>query len=110
MKVWTSVAVPALVSFAVVSPVAFGQTDAQRARLQELDRRCEAAREARRAPMRQELIERCVRQDKRPRADCVAEFAQWGNTRRTATGAVAGILYDRPECVAAAQARARSRQ
>lgn len=96
---------------AATGSVAFGQSEAERARLQELDRQCEAARQAKLAPMRRDLIERCVREDKRPRADCEAEFGPWGETRgRAGGGAVGGLFYDLPECVAATQARARYRQ
>jgi len=75
-------------------------------RLDELDRACEAAREQRLAPLRAERIERCVTVEKRTREQCEADYANWGNTQRTAGGrARSGLFYDLPECVAAFEAR-----
>ncbi len=92
-------------------PVAFAQSDAELKRLDDLDRTCEAARAAKLAPIRAELIDTCVKVDKRPREACEAEFANYGDTRRTARGkAVAGLFYDLPECVAAFEARSKYRR
>jgi hypothetical protein len=85
---------------------ALAQTDAEMKRMDELDRVCEAAREKKLAPLRAERIERCVRDERRPRADCETEYAHWGDTRTTAGGrARAGLYYDLPECVEAFKAR-----
>jgi len=95
----------------IAAPAAFAQSDAELKRLDELDRRCEAARAARLAPIRAELIDKCVKVDKRPREVCEAEFANYGDTKRTAQGkAVAGLFYDLPECVAALEERSKYRR
>lgn len=87
------------------------QSDEEQKRFAELDRRCEAAREKKLAPLRAEKIEACVKNDKRARAECEDEFAEFGNTRgKAGGGAIAGMFYDLPECVAAAAARSQYRQ
>ncbi|MFN3564565.1 MAG: hypothetical protein ACK4V1_01075 [Burkholderiaceae bacterium] len=90
---------------------ALAQSEAEFKRLDELDRRCEAARLAKLAPIRAELIDRCVRIDKRPRETCASEFAHYGDTKAAAHGkAIAGLFYDLPECVAAFEARQKYRR
>jgi hypothetical protein len=92
-------------------PAALAQSEAELKRLDELDRKCEAARLAKLAPIRAELIDRCVRIDKRPREVCESEFAHYGDTKATAHGkAIAGLFYDLPECVAAFEARQKYRR
>jgi hypothetical protein len=100
------------VAAALSSPgLAYAQTEAEMKRMDELDRVCEAAREKKLAPLRAERIERCVRDERRPRADCEAEYALWGDTRTTAGGrARTGLYYDLPECVEAFKARERYRR
>jgi len=94
---------------ALVAP-AGAQSDAALKRLDELDRQCEQAREAKLAPMRAERIERCVRDEKRPRDECTAELSTWGNTQTVRGGSRTGMFYDLPECVAAFEARQRYRR
>lgn len=95
----------------VGASAALAQSEAGLKRLDELDRRCEAARLAKLAPLRAELIDTCVRIDKRPREVCESEFAHYGDTKATAHGrAIAGLFYDLPECVAAFDARQRYRR
>jgi len=90
---------------------AAAQTEAELKHYADLDRQCEAAREKKLAPLRAKKIEACVYQDKRPRAECEDEFANYGNTHaRTSGGATRGLFYDLPECVAAAAARNEYRQ
>jgi hypothetical protein len=60
--------------------------------------------------MRAERIERCVKDEKRSRADCTEEFANWGNTQKVSTGTRPGMFYDLPECVAAEEARQKYRR
>jgi hypothetical protein len=98
-----------LIAAAFLPALAAAQSDSEMNRLRELDRKCEEARAARLAPKRQELIERCVKEQKRSREDCIGEFGDWGNTRGTATGARGGEFYDLPECKAADEARRRYR-
>ena len=90
---------------------AFAQDDSELQRYAELDRQCEAAREKKLAPLRTQKIDACVRDQKRTRADCESEFGTYGNTRgKAAGGAIGGMFYDLPECVAAASARNQYRQ
>ncbi len=94
-----------LIAVAFLPALAVAQSDAELKRLRELDRKCEEARAAKLAPKRQELIERCVKEQKRSREECIGEFGDWGNTHGTATGARGGEFYDLPECKAADEAR-----
>jgi hypothetical protein len=103
--------ITSLVILALLAGPALAQTEAEMKRLDELDRVCEAAREQRLAPLRAERIERCVTLEKRSREQCAAEYARWGDTQPLAGGrARAGLFYDLPECVAAAEARQRYRR
>jgi hypothetical protein len=100
-----------LIAVMLLAGPAFGQTEPEMKRLDELDRVCEAAREQRLAPLRAERIERCVTAEKRSREQCAAEYTNWGNTQPTAGGrARTGLFYDLPECVAAFEARQRYRR
>ncbi|HUL63139.1 MAG TPA: hypothetical protein VLW55_00865 [Burkholderiaceae bacterium] len=87
------------------------QSDSDLKRFAEMDRQCEAARAKKLEPLRAEKIEACVKDDKRPRADCEEEFADYGNTKgKAGGGAIGGLFYDLPECVAATAARNNYRQ
>jgi hypothetical protein len=87
------------------------QSDSDLKRFAEMDRQCEAARQKKLEPLRAEKIEACVKNDKRPRADCEDEFAEYGNTKgKAGGGAIGGLFYDLPECVAADAARNNYRQ
>lgn len=95
----------ALALLALAAPVR-AQSDAELKRLDDLDRRCEQARESKLAPMRAERIERCVREEKRPRDICTVEYSTWGGSSTTQRGGTRpGLFYDLPECVAAFEAR-----
>jgi hypothetical protein len=113
------IAVALLVSIvAAAAPPAQAQTEAEMKRLDELDRVCEQARSKKLAPLRAERIERCVAETRgkgeadarRVREQCEREFANFGDTQQTRTGANAGMFYDLPECVAAFEARQRYRR
>ena len=72
--------------------------DDRAARQAELDAACEAAREAKLAPLRAQYIEECVAKEQRPdRAACERYYADFGNR----SGDRAPLFYDLPECVAA---------
>ncbi len=77
--------------------------------LDELDRRCESAREERIAPLREAEIARC--QDERPRSEaawCVRYYADFGEGSRTVSGGYRPRMFaDLPECEEAAQERRR---
>jgi hypothetical protein len=103
-------ALVALGAFAVSAGSAHAQDAAELRRLEDLDKRCETERARALAPLRARLVAQCVNDNKRPRAECEAEFADYGNTRGTARGAVGGRFYDLPECKAAADAREKYRQ
>jgi len=61
----------------------------------ELDAACEAAREAKLAPMRAEFVEECVEKKQRSdRAACERFYADFG----AQTGNRAPLFYDLPEC------------
>ncbi|MFN7778578.1 MAG: hypothetical protein ACK5RK_06850 [Betaproteobacteria bacterium] len=78
-------------------------------RFAELDRACEDARLVKLTPLRQQKTDECVKTTRKTRAQCEADFADWGNTRGLAGGgARAGLFYDLPECKAAAEARRRA--
>ena len=98
--------------FVLALPLAaVAQTEAELKHYAELDRQCEAARQQKLTPLRARKIDACVNRDKRPRAECEDEFANYGNTHaRTSGGAVGGLFYDLPECVAAQAARNEYRQ
>ena len=90
---------------------ALAQSEAELKHYAELDRQCEAAREKKLAPLRAKKIDACVNEQKRPRDDCEDEFSNFGNTKAKAGGgAIGGMFYDLPECLAAAAARSTYRQ
>lgn len=100
-----------VVALVAVAAAAHAQSEEELKRYAELERACEAARAKKLAPLRAEKIEACVRDEKRPRAQCEREYAEWGNTQPLARGrARGGLFYDLPECVAAEQARRQYRQ
>jgi len=104
-------AAPLLILLLLLPPVVHAQSEEDLKRFAELDRKCEAARERKLAPLRKEKIEACVKNDKRTRADCEDEFAEFGNTKgKAGGGAISGMFYDLPECVAATAARSQYRQ
>ena len=64
----------------------------------ELDAACEAAREKKLAPMRQQFIEECVQNKEQPdRRSCEVFYSDFG----AQSGNRAPLFYDLPECVAA---------
>ena len=100
-----------LVLLLLMPPGAVAQSDSDLKRFAEMDRQCEAARQKKLEPLRAQKIEACVKDDKRPRADCEDEFADYGNTKgKAGGGAIGGLFYDLPECVAATAARNNYRQ
>jgi len=73
--------------------------DAEQARM---DAACEAAREAKLAPMRAQYVEECVQKEQRPdRASCERFYANFGSR----SGNNPALFYDLPECVAAHEHR-----
>ena len=65
-----------------------------------LRQRCEAAREAKIAPLRAAAIDDCVNKEKKDRAYCERFYADYGNGGRTAGGATRQRMFnDLPECL-----------
>ena len=86
---------------------------AQDPSLQELQQRCEQAREAKIAPMRQEAIEECMKNNTRRRdvkEYCERFYSDFGQGGRTASGHFRQPMFnDLPECKAYREAEAQSR-
>jgi hypothetical protein len=100
-----------IVVMSVLPLSALAQSEAELKRYADLDQQCEAAREKKLAPLRAQKIDACVNQEKRSRADCESELGTFGNTRgKAGGGAIGGLFYDLPECVAATSARNQYRQ
>lgn len=69
--------------------------DRDRAQKQaELDKACEAAREQKLAPERQQHIDDCVQQKTKNQAECEGFYADYG----ARSGNRAPLFYDLPEC------------
>ena len=78
--------------------IAWAGDDDRAARQAELDAACEAAREAKLAPLRAQYIEECVAKEQRQdRAACERFYADYGSR----SGDRAPLFSDLPECVAA---------
>lgn len=74
----------------------------RKARQAELDAACEAARQAKLAPLRARYVEECVAKQQRPDRDsCQRFYADFGNR----SGDRAPLFYDLPACVAAHEYR-----
>jgi len=67
----------------------------------ELDRVCEAAREKKLAPLRQQYVRECVEEQKKDKAYCERFYSDYG----ARSGDRAPLFYDLPECVAAFEFR-----
>jgi len=73
---------------------------AEDASLTSLKKRCEAAREAKIAPLRAAAIEECVNKEKKDRASCERFYSDYGNGGRTAGGAAKQRMFNElPECL-----------
>lgn len=86
---------------------------AQESSLQELQQRCEQARENKIAPLRQAAIEECITSNPRRRnADefCERFYSDFGQGGRTASGGFRQrMFHDLPECLEFYQAERQSR-
>ncbi len=82
--------------------------------LQELQQRCEQAREAKIAPLRQEAIEECIARESRRRdvqAYCERFYSDFGQGGRTASGHFQQPMFnDLPECQAFHEAERQSQE
>jgi hypothetical protein len=76
--------------------------------LEELDRRCEDAREAMIAPLRKAEIEKCIQTGTGDRAWCETFWADYGEPVRTKSGTFTPrMFHDLPECLDAFNERNR---
>lgn len=76
------------------------------AAVRELERQCEATREARLKPLREAEIARCITEQKNDRAYCERYWRDYGNAVRLPNGTMRPRLFDDlPECAAAYRAR-----
>lgn len=70
--------------------------------LEELDRRCEAEREAKIAPLRKAEIDRCINEQRKDPAYCNRFYADYGQSGRTIHGTVRPrMFHDLPVCLEA---------
>jgi len=84
------------------------KTDITEMSLADLDRRCEAAREERIAPLRKAEIAECVQTKTGDQAWCETFWADYGDPRRTVSGfLVPRLFHDLPECTEALDERNR---
>lgn len=86
-----------------LSALSHGQTAA------ELEARCEAARELKLAPLRQEKIDECKAQGN-DAASCERRYADYGNASRQGGRYIERMFNDLPECAAAREAREGQRE
>ena len=84
------------------------QVDITEMSLEELDRRCEDAREAMIAPLRAAEIENCVQTETGDEAWCKTFWADYGEPMRTKIGTLTPrMFHDLPECLDALNERNR---
>lgn len=82
----------------LIAPAGFASDEERAARQAELDRACEAARELRLRPIRQQFIQECVDEGQfETREECERYYADYG----ARSGTRAPLFYDLPECVKA---------
>jgi hypothetical protein len=90
-----------------VACATWAATDPDEEQLRQMDAKCEEARAAKLAPIRQQLTRRCEQEQRylgNQKRDCALEMSTYGNTFSGARGAaIRGMYYDLPECVAAAE-------
>ncbi|KPK37942.1 MAG: hypothetical protein AMJ69_09835 [Gammaproteobacteria bacterium SG8_47] len=86
-----------------LSTSSHGQTAA------DLEAQCEAAREIKLAPLRQEKIDECKSQGN-DAASCERQYADYGNATRQGGRYIERMFNDLPECVAAREAREGQRE
>ena len=74
--------------------------------LEELDRRCEAEREAKIAPLRKTEIDKCIDEQRKEPAYCNRFYADYGAGGRTFDGTVrVRMFHDLPVCLEAERKR-----
>jgi hypothetical protein len=74
-------------------------------RLKALDKRCEQARAAKLAPIRNRLVQDCLKDRRKSLQDCQHEALMYGeSTIGPNRNVIRGLYYDLPECQQAEQA------
>ncbi|MDH3548676.1 MAG: DUF4124 domain-containing protein [Gammaproteobacteria bacterium] len=82
------------------------QVDVKKMSLEELDHRCEDARENMIAPLRAAEIKKCIQTGTGDQAWCKSFWADYGASSRTPSGEfIPGMFYDLPECTEAWEER-----
>lgn len=81
---------------ALIAPVAFAIEDPETPRLEAPGEKCQAARTAKLKPIRARLVEKCVEEERRPRAECEVEISTYGENRTSGSGrgVKPGLFYD----------------
>lgn len=91
-----------------VACAAWAASDPDEEQLHRMDQKCEDARKAKLAPVRQEMAAKCEQEERylgNKKRDCALEVSTYGDTFSGARGAaIRGMYYDLPECVAATDA------
>ena len=87
---------------------AFAAADVDEEQLRLMDHKCEDARAAELAPVREQMARKCEQEERylgNKKRDCALEVSTYGDTFSGARGAaIRGMYYDLPECVAASEA------
>lgn len=65
---------------ALIASVAFALDDPETQRLDLLGEKCQAARTARLKPIRARLVEKCVQEERPPRAECEVKISTYSET------------------------------
>lgn len=87
---------------ALIASIAFAVDDPETQRLEALGKKCQEARTIKLKPIRARLVEKCVKEERRPRTECEVEISTYGENRSNASGrgVKPGLFYDLPECLA----------
>ena len=93
---------------AIKSPPLVEKTDITQMSLDDLDRRCEDARDKKIAPLREGEIASCKQEKRTDPNWCESFYADYGDGGRTKNGSIRPRMFDDlPECVDAQQERNR---
>ena len=72
---------------------AVSQSDVDR-----LSKKCEASREKKLEPIREQKTQTCIEQQLRAKDHCQRYYRTYGNVGASSMGPTAGMFYDLPEC------------
>lgn len=106
-KVTITLLLGLLMTVGLASQVVAARESDREAKQAQLDAACEQAREQHLAPLREEFIEECVREEQfSTREECETFYADYG----AQSGKRAPLFYDLPECVEAFEHQNSQRQ